>query len=123
MYVLAKNIHLIAVTLSIILFVVRFILLTMNKPLGNHKVLRILPHVTYTVLILSAGWLCSILHIYPFATAWVTFKLLGLIGFVLSALWATQWSKNTPSKWLGFALALVFIFLTISVAFSKQPLF
>jgi uncharacterized membrane protein SirB2 len=79
---MAKHIHLTAVALSILLFVFRFILIQVGSDVANKKVFKIVPHIAYTVLVLSAAWLCVILSQYPFQTAWVTYKLVGFTAYV-----------------------------------------
>lgn len=123
MYMMAKHLHLTAVVLSILLFIIRFVLFQMKSGAANHKALRILPHIAYTALVLSAAWLCVILQSYPFVVSWITFKLFGLIAFVLTAIWATTWAKKKPIQWFAFFLALICLSATAHVAFSKQPLF
>jgi uncharacterized membrane protein SirB2 len=123
MYMMAKHIHLTAVALSILLFVFRFILIQVGSDVANKKVFKIVPHIAYTVLVLSAAWLCVILSQYPFQTAWVTYKLVGLIAFVLMALWATNWARTKMFEWVGFLGALAWLVLTAYVAVTKQPLF
>lgn len=123
MYLIAKHIHVTAVATSVVLFILRFLLLAFNPSVANSTLLRIIPHIAYTMLVLSAAWLCSQLNIYPFVNPWVTTKLLGLISFVLLALWATQWAKTNSIKWTAFLCSILSLATTVHVALSKQALF
>lgn len=122
MYMMAKHLHLTVLVLSILLFVARFVMLQMNAAAANNKIMRIGPHVAYTLLLLTALWLCVILNMYPFTTDWVTFKLLGLVAFVIMGLVATKWGKTRPMQWVGFIGALAWLAVTAKVAITKQPM-
>jgi uncharacterized membrane protein SirB2 len=123
MYVMAKHLHLTAVALSIFLFVLRFIWLQMDSQLLHKKWVKIVPHVIDTILLASAIWLCIIIAQYPFATAWVTFKLFGVIAYIFCGLLTLKWAKTRAMSYAGFAAALVCLALTAKVAVTKHLLF
>ena len=54
MYMMAKHLHLTAVGLSILLFVIRFLYGQMNPGFLQKKWVKIVPHIIDTVLLLSA---------------------------------------------------------------------
>ncbi len=123
MYDIVKHVHITAVMLSILVFISRFILLQFAPRIGNDKILRIVPHVLYTVLLISAVVLCSLIGTYPLVDMWATQKLLGLLAFAIIGLYCTKWAKTKSMAWGGFFIVLVFLMMTLHVAFSKQPLF
>ncbi|RPJ67180.1 invasion protein [Alteromonas sediminis] len=122
MYMMAKHLHLTALVLSILLFVARFAMMQMQMQAANNKFMKIAPHIAYTVLVATAVWLCMLLSIYPFTTSWVTFKLLGLIAFIVMGLVAFKWGKTKLMQWVGFLGALAWLAVTAKVAVTKQPL-
>lgn len=74
------------------------------------KVLKILPHVIDTFLLLSAVALCFIIQQYPFVNAWLTVKLgfvIGYIAFAAMAMKAEQKSKSVQMLALS-SVCLVF---------------
>lgn len=123
MYVMAKHLHLTAIGISVFLFIFRFILSQFNSDMLQKKWLKVLPHVVDTVLLASAVWLCVILGQYPIAQGWLTFKVIGLIAYILMGMFALKWGRNAPMRWIGFVGALVWIGLIAKVAVTKQPLF
>ncbi|MBO1255496.1 SirB2 family protein [Alteromonas sp. 5E99-2] len=123
MYEIVKHIHITAVMLSILVFIGRFLLLQFVPRVGNHKILKIVPHVLYTVLLISAIVLCSLIGVYPLADTWATQKLIGLVAFAVIGLYSTKWAKTKSMAWGSFFIVLVFLVMTLHVAFSKQPLF
>ncbi|MCZ8528328.1 SirB2 family protein [Alteromonas sp. PRIM-21] len=123
MYMMAKHLHLTAVGLSILFFVFRFIWSQFDATALNKKWVKILPHIIDTVLLASAVWLCFILSQYPFVNAWLTFKVIGVVLYIVFGLFALKKAKTALSKWGFFVAALVVLMATAMVAVTKQPLF
>ncbi|WP_342807460.1 SirB2 family protein [Alteromonas sp. M12] len=57
---MTKHLHLTAVALSIILFILRFVWLQRNSTLLHKKWVKIVPHVIDTLLLVTAITLCFI---------------------------------------------------------------
>ena len=123
MYMMAKHLHLTAVALSILFFIFRFIWSQLDASALSKKWVKILPHIIDTVLLASAIWLCVILSQYPFANAWLTFKLVGVVLYIVFGLFALKKAKTTLSKWAFFIAAIAVLMATAMVAVTKQPLF
>lgn len=123
MYLMAKHLHLTAIALSVFLFIFRFMLSQFNSELLTRKWLKILPHVIDTCLLASALWLCFLIDQYPFVQGWLTFKVVGLVAYILMGMFALKWGRNKPLRWIGFIGALTWLGLIAKVAVSKQPLF
>ena len=123
MYMMAKHLHLTAVGLSILFFIFRFIWSQLDANALSKKWMKILPHIIDTVLLGSAVWLCIILSQYPFVNAWLTFKVIGVILYIVFGLFALKKAKTTLSKWAFFIAAIGVLMATAMVAVTKQPLF
>ena len=123
MYMMAKHLHLTAVGLSILFFVFRFIWSQFDATALSKKWVKILPHIIDTVLLASAIWLCFILSQYPFVNAWLTFKVIGVVLYIVFGLFALKKAKTKLSKWGFFVAALAVLMATAMVAVTKQPLF
>ncbi|MEE3129434.1 MAG: SirB2 family protein [Pseudomonadota bacterium] len=123
MYMMAKHLHMTAVGLSILLFVFRFIWSQFDGSVLSKKWVKILPHIVDTVLLASAIWLCVILSQYPFVNAWLTFKVVGVVLYIVFGLFALKKAKTTMGKWSFFVAALAVLMATAMVAVTKQPLF
>ena len=123
MYLMAKHLHLTAIALSVFLFIFRFMLSQFNSELLTRKWLKILPHIIDTCLLVSALWLCFLIGQYPFVQGWLTFKVVGLVAYILMGMFALKWGRNKPLRWIGFIGALTWLGLIARVAVSKQPLF
>ena len=123
MYMMAKHIHLTAIAVSVLLFVLRFIWSQFNPDILQKKWLKITPHIVDTILLASAIWLCFIINQYPFVQGWLTFKVVGLVAYILMGLFALKWGRNAPLRWIGFVGAITWLGLIAKVAVTKQPLF
>lgn len=123
MYMMAKHLHLTAVGLSILLFIFRFIWSQFDASILTKKWVKVVPHIIDTVLLASAIWLCVILSQYPIVNAWLTFKVVGVIGYIVFGLFALKKAKTPVGRWAFFIAALAVLMATAMVAVTKQPLF
>ncbi|NDV91047.1 invasion protein [Alteromonas sp. 345S023] len=123
MYMMAKHLHLTAVGLSILLFIFRFIWSQFDASILSKKWVKVVPHIVDTVLLASAIWLCVILSQYPIVNAWLTFKVIGVVGYIVLGLFALKKAKTPVSRWAFFIAALAVLMATAMVAVTKQPLF
>ncbi|WP_338517062.1 SirB2 family protein [Alteromonas gracilis] len=123
MYIMAKHLHLTAVALSILFFIFRFIWSQFNAEALSKKWVKVLPHIIDTVLLASAIWLCVILSQYPFVNAWLTFKVIGVVLYIVFGLFALKKAKTAIGRWSFFVAALAVLMATAMVAVTKQPLF
>lgn len=120
MYTLVKHLHLTAIGLSVLLFLFRFVLLSMQSPMLQKKWLKILPHIVDTILLVSAVTLMVLIQQYPFVDAWVTEKLLALIMYVFMVTLALKLAKTSFMRVIGVVGAISWIAFAGMVAVSKQ---
>lgn len=123
MYMMAKHLHLTAVALSILFFVFRFIWSQFDASALSKKWVKILPHIIDTILLASAIWLCFILSQFPLVNAWLTFKVIGVILYIVFGLFALKKAKTALARWSFFVAAIAVLMATAMVAVTKQPLF
>ncbi len=121
MYMALKHIHLTAVFLSFVVFLIVFTASILRSPLAEKKILKILPHVVYTIILLTAITIWVTVNAYSFE--WLASKLLGFVLYVLSISYATKWAKTNRMRYIGLASAFAWLLLTASIAFSKNALF
>ena len=122
MYAIVKHIHLTTIAISVVLFLLRFIWTLRQSDMLQKKWVKILPHITDTLLLLSAATLCVMLEQYPFATAWVSEKLLGLLMYVFMVTLALKIAKTDFMRMVGLVGALSWVAFSGFVAVSKQAL-
>ena len=106
--------------ISILGFAIRGILMSFDARVMKQKWIRIAPHINDTVLLVSAIWLVLFLHRYPFADAWVTAKIAGLIAYVLFGTWALRKGRTLGKRVFFFVLALSSAGYILAVAITKS---
>ena len=82
-YLIVKYSHQIFVTVTILLFNIRFFLLWKNpeKPLAGFW--KALPHLNDTMLLFTGLWLMKITHFSPFNAPWLGTKILLLLTYIV----------------------------------------
>lgn len=114
--------HVLCAWLSVGGFFLRGILMLRDSPLRQTKPVRILPHIVDTLLLVSAVALALALGQYPFADAWLTAKLLGLVVYIGLGLVAFRFGPTRSIRTLAFAGALLTGIYILAVAYARHPL-
>ncbi|MDK2778809.1 MAG: SirB2 family protein [Pseudomonadota bacterium] len=81
-YSILKHSHAGLAYLTILLFVGRFLLFYFYPVWRRNKVIKILPHVLDTLLLVFAILLCIRIAQYPLTDSWLTAKVIGLIAYI-----------------------------------------
>lgn len=81
-YSALKHSHAGLAYLSILLFVGRFVLFYFAPVWRRNKLLKVLPHVIDTLLLVFAVMLCMQIQQYPLANAWLTAKVIALLAYI-----------------------------------------
>ncbi|ADD76811.1 putative membrane protein SirB2 [Pantoea sp. PA1] len=124
-YPLIKNLHLLTVAVTILLFLLRFYWQRTGSAMLQRRWVRILPHVNDTLLLLSGASLVMITHFYPFSPqgSWLTEKLLGVIIYIaLGSVALSRRPRSDRTRWIAFIVALIALVTIIKLALSKMPL-
>ena len=119
-YTLIKNVHIISAFISITGFVVRGMLKLMDSTLTQNKLVRVVPHIIDTILLLSAIALVIMSRQYPFVTAWVTAKLVAVIIYIAAGVMLMRVAKEHWHRVAAFGLALVSFAYILIVATTRQ---
>jgi uncharacterized membrane protein SirB2 len=118
-----KNTHLIIIALTFIFFIINFVLMMKESPMANNKLLKIGPHILYTLFVLTAIYMLSVnplINLYPIVNGWVPSKLAGFAIYVLSITFALKWAKSRLWRIAGFISALFWLAMTIRLGFSDR---
>lgn len=84
-------------------------------------VVRTLPHVIDTVLLVSALGAAALLHRYPFVDDWLTAKFFGLLAYIVLGhitLWRVTNNRQRAAALMGTLAVFAYIVL---VAISHDP--
>lgn len=120
-YTLLKHLHVTAVALSGLGFFVRGMLMLAESRLLSARWVRIVPHVVDTVLLGSAITMAVMSAQYPFAQAWLTAKLCGLLAYIGLGMVALRRGRSRAQRQVCFVLALLAFAYIVSVALSRSP--
>lgn len=119
-YLLAKNLHVACVIVSLGGFAARGLLMLAGSPLLGTRVMRIAPHVVDTLLLASAIWLAALLRQYPFVHGWLTAKVLGLVAYIVLGTIALRRGRTKGIRVAAFVAASATAFYIVSVALTHD---
>lgn len=121
-YALVKSVHVLAVALSIGLFVVRAAWALQGSARLQQTWVRVVPHVIDTVLLVSALWLAWQFSRAPgVAHGWLAAKLVGLVIYVIAGTLVIKRARGTGAKAVALLVALLTFAYIVAVAFAKSP--
>ncbi len=117
-YAIVKHIHMTAAIASGAFFLLRGMWMMQESKLMNASLVRVLPHIIDTVLLLSAFGLIYFLGGFPL---WVQVKVLSLFVYIALGMVAFRFASAWGSRVVAFFLALAVFGFILSVAVSKNP--
>jgi len=111
-YALVKHMHMGMAYLSISFFIFRSILSVTGAGLLQHKLIKILPHIIDSFLLLFAGHLMMTIQQYPFADTWLTAKLVALIAYIIVGTIAIKRGKTAVIRlWASIIAVAIFAYI------------
>ena len=121
-YFQLRALHIGCAIATIALFSLRGGLMLADSPLLANPVVRWMPVVVDTVLLTSALILTTIVHQYPFTTAWLTTKVLLLVAYIVLGSIALKRGRTKAIRVAAFLAALATVGFLVTVARAHQPL-
>ncbi len=122
MYAAFKHLHMVAITLSVLLFVVRYCLMMANSSLTEKKFFKVTPHVVDTVLLLSGIALIFITGYMPFTeeASWLTQKLSCVLAYIALGFFTLKYGNNKVFKTFAFFGSLGWVMAAANIAVTKS---
>lgn len=122
MYMIVKHAHLTIISLTFIFFIINFALTMKGSEKVNNKLLKIGPHILYTLFIITFIYLVSVnpLNLYPFVNGWASSKLSGFVFYVLSITFALKWAKSTLWRIVAFISAVFWLVMSARLGFADH---
>jgi uncharacterized membrane protein SirB2 len=120
-YFVAHHLHVTFVSVSIALFVLRGVFMLAGSPRLRAPWLRVLPHVVDTMLLGSALWLVSVLHLPLLQTPWLLAKIMGLVLYIVLGSLALRPGRSRSLRIAAFIAALTTVGWIASVAVRHDP--
>jgi uncharacterized membrane protein SirB2 len=117
-----RAVHMSCAALTITLFFARGVLMMRDSPRLSSPLVRWTPVAVDTVLLTSALMLTTIIHQYPFTTAWLTVKVVLLATYIVLGSVALRHGRTKRVRIAAFFAALLTVGFLVSVARTHQPL-
>ncbi len=107
--------------ISIAGFILRGVWMMTGSALLEKRLVRILPHVVDTLLLVTAIVLMVMVSQYPLTAGWVTAKVVGLVVYIVLGMIALRRGRTLGIRVVAFAGAILVFAWIASVAVSKTP--
>lgn len=120
-YLEIKWVHIWAVILSGSLFAIRGLMMMARSRFTHHPALRFPSYVIDTTLLTAAFMLLGILHLNPFAQAWLTVKIVLLVVYIFLGVLALKRGRTQGIRIGCYFAALAVYLYIISVARAHNP--
>ena len=122
LYLPLRHTHIACAILTVTLFVLRGGLMIADSPWQRNVVLRYLPHAVDTVLLTTALMLTTVIRQYPFATGWLTMKVVLLVLYIVLGSIALKRGRTRGIRIAAFVAALLTVGFLVTVARAHDPL-
>ncbi|MBO2663522.1 SirB2 family protein [Shewanella algae] len=120
LYPAVKHLHMTLIAVSVLLFIVRFVLKLRQSAIMDKKLLKVGPHVIDTFLLLSGLTLCFMIKQYPFVDPWMTEKIGAVVAYILLGVMALKSNRNLIFRIFAFLGALGWVVYSAKLAHFKQ---
>lgn len=121
LYSLVKLIHISCVIISLSGFAIRGTLKLIDSGLLQNKLVRVLPHVVDTFLLVSAIALVVMSGMYPWLVNWVGVKLLALVAYIVTGSIFMRSRHKGLTQYSWFLVSLLLAAYIVVVALTKSP--
>ncbi|NLY26156.1 MAG: SirB2 family protein [Alcaligenaceae bacterium] len=118
-YFVIKHIHMTAAGLSILLFILRAFWSVTESPLLQKKLVKIVPHVIDTILLVAAVALAMMIGPYQ---PWILTKVVLLVVYIGLGTVAIKRGKTPRQRLMAAVLAVLVYMYILSVALAHDPL-
>lgn len=120
-YTALKHIHLLCIVLSGGGFLARGIMMLADSPLLKRKLVRVLPHIIDTALLVSAIAMVAKLGPQALVMPWLIAKIIGLLAYIGLGTVALKRGNSKGTRTTAFIAALLTFAYIVSVALTKNP--
>jgi uncharacterized membrane protein SirB2 len=121
-YLALRHAHIALAVLSVSLFVLRGGLVLARSPAHDPVWLKYPSYLIDTLLLTAALMLTTVIQQYPFATDWLTMKVVLLVVYVVLGSIALKRGRTRAARVLAFVAALATVAALFTVARTHHPL-
>lgn len=120
MYLMLKHLHMTFALLTFLSFFMRGIWMWRSSPLLQKRVIKILPHIIDTLLLVTALMLAFHLRLTPGDNPWLLAKIIALFAYIGVGTLAFKHPRRNVRK-AAWLVALVILAYIVAVAITKTP--
>lgn len=106
LYPAIKHMHMLFAMISLLGFLVRSGLKFAGSPLLDKKLVKVLPHVNDTLLLVCGILLAVAGAVNPLSQLWLLGKIVLLLLYIACGMFVLKWSSNNVQRVLGIFVAL-----------------
>lgn len=118
-YLAIKHLHMTAAGLSILFFVIRAYWSVTGSTILQHRLVKTLPHVIDTVLLLAGITLAAMMGANQ---PWILIKIVALIAYIGVGTIAIKRGKTPKTRAIAALVAVLIFAYIVGVAITKHPL-
>lgn len=122
MYLILKYAHTLAAIATISGFVLRGAWMLQESDRLQQRLVRVLPHVVDTILLLAGIGMLWVLRLNPLTQPWLLAKFAGLLGYILLGTVALKRGSTKQIRTLAFVGAIAAFAYVSGVALARSPL-
>lgn len=125
MLALIKQVHVLTVVATLVLFTLRFVWKWQASEMLNRRWVKIVPHVNDTLLLLSGVVLMIMTASYPFTAqgSWMTEKLLATVVYIILGVYVLSKRQRAQSvRCIAFIAGVACFYLILYLTNTKLPL-
>ena len=115
-YLVARQIHQVAVAITLLLFLLRGAWMLSGSPALQRRWVKVVPHVNDTVLLAAALYMTSVIGLQ----SWIVAKIGGLLVYIALGTIALKRGPTLRIRSVAFAGALLTFAYVVAVALTKQ---
>jgi len=115
-----KQLHILCVILTLISFSIRGYWMVVDSGLLQHRLVRILPHIIDTILLLSGVSLAVIIYGEFYKYGWLMIKLGAVVVYIILGGVAIRYGKTRKLRISAMILAwCVFIYIVVMAGYNS----
>ncbi len=114
-----KTLHVAMVVASVAGFLLRFGLRFAAPRMLQARLVRILPHIIDTLLLVSA--VAMVLIAWPGVPAWIRAKIVGLLVYIVAGSLALKRARRPAAIAIAFLVAMTAVAYIVVTAYTKDP--
>ena len=122
-YMALKHAHMMFALISIVLFMLRAWIAVPSPARIKSKVLKVLPHIIDTLLLILGVWLAVMMKYNPMGNSpWLAAKIIGLVLYIIVGTIAIKRGKTAKQRLIATIAAIVIFAYIYGAAVTKSPL-